>query len=40
MEALAAISAAGPVAIQGSECVAKSYPGFFDDLLHLGVEVI
>jgi 3-phosphoshikimate 1-carboxyvinyltransferase len=40
MEAVAAIGATGFVTIQGSESVAKSYPGFFDDFIHLGVEVM
>lgn len=30
--AVAALRAAGPVTIEGAECVAKSYPDFFDDL--------
>lgn len=30
--AVAALRASGPVTIEGAECVAKSYPGFFDDL--------
>ena len=30
--AVAALRASGPVMIEGAECVAKSYPGFFDDL--------
>jgi len=31
--------AAAPIEIQGAECVAKSYPGFFDDLSALGAEI-
>lgn len=34
--ALAAIAAAGEVIIEGSECVAKSYPDFFDDFKGIG----
>ena len=30
--AVAALRASGPVRIEGAECVAKSYPDFFDDL--------
>ena len=30
--ATAALRAEGPVTIEGAECVAKSYPGFFADL--------
>ena len=30
--AIAALSASGPVNIEGAECVSKSYPLFFDDL--------
>lgn len=30
--AVAALAGSGPVGIEGAECVAKSYPGFFDDL--------
>ena len=30
--AVAGLRAAGPVTVAGSECVAKSYPDFFDDL--------
>ena len=29
--ALAAVNATGEIAIEGAECVAKSYPEFFDD---------
>lgn len=34
--AIAALSADGPVTIDGAECVNKSYPGFFKDLCKLG----
>lgn len=34
--AIAALSADGPVTIEGAECVNKSYLGFFDDLCKLG----
>jgi 3-phosphoshikimate 1-carboxyvinyltransferase len=37
--AVAALGAAGKVSIRDSQCVAKSYPGFFDDLRHLGALV-
>lgn len=37
--AVAALRATGPVTIRGAECVSKSYPGFFQDLAHLGVRV-
>jgi 3-phosphoshikimate 1-carboxyvinyltransferase len=30
--AIAGLAAANPVAIEGAECVAKSWPGFFEDL--------
>ena len=33
--AVAALAATGPVDIEGSECVAKSYPEFFEDLADL-----
>lgn len=36
MAAIAALGANGPVTIQGSEAVAKSYPAFFDDFKALG----
>lgn len=39
MAAVAALNASGPVTVQDSDCVAKSYPGFFNDLLKLGVIV-
>ncbi|MDT8390421.1 MAG: 3-phosphoshikimate 1-carboxyvinyltransferase [Lentisphaeria bacterium] len=34
--AVTALAASGPVDIQNPACVAKSYPGFFDDLARLG----
>ena len=37
--AVAALGATGKVNIRDSQCVAKSYPGFFDDLRHLGATV-
>ena len=37
--AVASLGATGRVSIRDSHCVAKSYPGFFDDLRHLGVLV-
>jgi 3-phosphoshikimate 1-carboxyvinyltransferase len=37
--AVAALGASGTVSIRDSQCVAKSYPGFFDDLRHLGATV-
>lgn len=37
--AVAALGATGKVSIRDSQCVAKSYPGFFDDLRHLGAKV-
>ena len=37
--AVASLGATGRVSIRDSQCVAKSYPGFFDDLRHLGVLV-
>ena len=30
--AVAALRSEAPITIEGSECVAKSYPGFFEDL--------
>lgn len=35
--AVAGLVANGPVTIKNAECVSKSYPGIFDDLLSLGV---
>ncbi|MBK7133072.1 MAG: 3-phosphoshikimate 1-carboxyvinyltransferase [Bacteroidales bacterium] len=37
--AVAALGAEGRVFIRDSQCVAKSYPGFFDDLRHMGALV-
>ncbi|MBP1674283.1 MAG: 3-phosphoshikimate 1-carboxyvinyltransferase [Bacteroidetes bacterium] len=37
--AVAALGATGPVYIRDSHCVAKSYPGFFDDLRKIGAIV-
>lgn len=37
--AVASLGASGRVYIHDSQCVAKSYPGFFDDLRHLGAVV-
>ena len=37
--AVAALGATGKVCIRDSQCVAKSYPGFFDDLRYLGATV-
>ena len=37
--AVAALAAAGPVAVDGAECVAKSYPGFWRDLAALGADI-
>jgi 3-phosphoshikimate 1-carboxyvinyltransferase len=34
--AVAALAAEGPVTIEGAECAAKSYPGFFEDLKSMG----
>ena len=34
--AAAALAARGPVTISGAECVAKSYPAFFEDLVSIG----
>jgi 5-enolpyruvylshikimate-3-phosphate synthase len=36
MEAVASTVCDGPVVIDGYECVAKSYPGFFDDFTVCG----
>jgi len=37
--AVAALGSEGRVFIRDSQCVAKSYPGFFDDLRHMGALV-
>lgn len=34
--AIAALQASGPVIIQGAQCVAKSYPTFWEEYSHLG----
>jgi len=39
MAAVAALNASSPVTISDSDCVAKSYPAFFNDLVKLGVKV-
>lgn len=39
MAAVMAASAAGSVTITGAEAVAKSYPGFYDDLARLGARI-
>lgn len=36
MSAVLAARAQGPAAIRGAQCVAKSYPAFFEDFLALG----
>jgi 3-phosphoshikimate 1-carboxyvinyltransferase len=38
-EAVAALGASGTVYIKDSHCIAKSYPGFFDDLRKVGAVV-
>jgi 3-phosphoshikimate 1-carboxyvinyltransferase len=38
--AVAALGASGETRIQNAECVKKSYPGFFNDLRVLGVDVV
>ena len=37
--AVASLGATAKVSIRDSQCVAKSYPGFFDDLRHVGAVV-
>ena len=37
--AVSSLGATGKVSIRDSQCVAKSYPGFFDDLRHVGAVV-
>jgi 3-phosphoshikimate 1-carboxyvinyltransferase len=37
--AVSSLGATGKVYIRDSQCVAKSYPGFFDDLRHVGAVV-
>jgi len=36
---VASLGATGRISLRDSQCVAKSYPGFFDDLRHLGAAV-
>lgn len=38
--ATAALAAKGETVIHGAHCVAKSYPRFFDDLRHLGGDIV
>lgn len=38
--ALAALNAEGPITIEGSSCVSKTYPDFFNDLESLGVKIL
>ncbi len=38
-EAVAGLGASGKTCIKDSQCVAKSYPGFFDDLRSLGANI-
>ena len=38
-EAVAALGASDKVYIRDSHCIAKSYPGFFDDLRKIGATV-
>jgi 3-phosphoshikimate 1-carboxyvinyltransferase len=38
-EAVAGLGASGKVFIKDSQCIAKSYPGFFDDLRKIGASV-
>jgi 3-phosphoshikimate 1-carboxyvinyltransferase len=37
--AIAGLGASEKVAIKDSHCIGKSYPGFFDDLRHIGAQV-
>ncbi|MGC1390388.1 MAG: 3-phosphoshikimate 1-carboxyvinyltransferase [Bacteroidales bacterium] len=37
--AVASLGASGKVSIRDSQCIAKSYPGFFDDLRQLGAVI-
>jgi len=37
--AVASLRASGKVSIRDSQCIAKSYPGFFDDLRQLGAAI-
>jgi 3-phosphoshikimate 1-carboxyvinyltransferase len=40
MAAMAATCAAGPVTLVGAECVAKSYPNFWEDYEMLGGQIV
>ena len=40
MAAMAATCAAGPVTLVGAECVAKSYPNFWEDYEQLGGQIV
>ena len=40
MAAIAATRATGPVTITGAECVAKSYPNFWEDYEALGGQIV
>ena len=37
--AVAGLGATGKVSIKDSQCISKSYPGFFDDLRKIGASV-
>ena len=37
--AVAGLGSDEGVSVRGPECVSKSYPGFFDDLISLGGEI-
>ena len=39
MAAILSLKADDPVTIDGTECVAKSYPSFFDDMKRLGMKI-
>jgi 3-phosphoshikimate 1-carboxyvinyltransferase len=36
---LAALNAEAPITIEGAECVNKTYPEFYDDMMSLGVKM-
>ena len=36
--AVASIVSENPIIIEGAQAINKSYPGFFDDIKHMGVE--
>ena len=40
MLAVAATRAEGPVTVRGAECVAKSYPNFWEDYEALGGQIV